>query len=300
LTSKRKELKGVQVLVPLPTREDYTIDLAGIKENARHVIDGGVDGVIALGSTGEFFQLSAAEFDKVVDATVAAVGGEVAVTVGCSYQNQAECLRRARYAERAGADGAMIMVPYYLPVSPEATLSFYKSVDESLDGLQVMVYNFPPASRVNIAPELWEDLLHLDSIRAVKESNSDIFHVSRVLSRVKSRVNVLAGSEAWMLPETPLGAVGVTSIFGTGLPELVVSFYRACQKNDFAKAVPMHTAFAEASWFITPYNEVAWVKRMAEICGRKAGPPRPPYEPLGPKETKFLRAWVAERNPGRR
>jgi len=295
LAGRRKELKGVQVLVPLPTKPDYSIDFAGIKENIRYLADAGVHGVIALGSTGEFFQLSAVEFDKVVDATVKAAAGDLACTIGCSYQNLAECVRRMKYAEKAGADGAMIMVPYYLPVTQEAALDFYRRVDEQADGIQVMVYNFPPASRINIAPETWEELLKLPSIKAVKESNSDIFHVSRVLSRVRSRVNVLAGSEAWMLPETPLGAVGVTSIFGTGLPELVLEFYEACRRGDYKKAVPMHTAFAEASWFITPFNEVAWVKGLAEICGRKAGPPRPPYAKLGPEETKFLKKWAATR-----
>jgi dihydrodipicolinate synthase/N-acetylneuraminate lyase len=102
----------------------------------------------------------------------------------------------------------------------------------------------------------------------------------------------LAGSEAWLLPETMLGAKGVTSIFGTGLPRLVLDFYDACQKHDFATAVPMHNAFAEASWFITPFNEVAWVKGLAEICGRVAGPPRPPYVPLEEKEVEFLKGWV--------
>jgi 4-hydroxy-tetrahydrodipicolinate synthase len=291
----KNRLEGVQVLVPLPTKSDYSIDFEGMKDNVRYLVNAGVHGVIALGSTGEFFQLSATEFDKVADTVVEATDGKASCTIGCSYQNLDECLRRTKYAERAGADGAMIMPPYYLPLTQEAALDFYTIIDGAVDNIQIMAYNFPPASRINLAPELWEKLVELPSITAVKESNSDIFHVTRVLSRVGSKVSVLAGSEAWLLPETILGAKGVTSIFGTGLPRYVLDFYDACKKGDLARAVPMHKAFAEASWFITPFNEVAWVKGLAAICGRHAGPPRPPYAPLGKDELRFLSDWVKAR-----
>ena len=267
--------------------------MAGMRDNIRHLIKAGVQGIIALGSTGEFFQLSDSEFNEVVDNVVDAVDGKIACTIGCSFQNLPESIRRTEYAESAGADAAMVMVPYYLPVSQEAALKFYQNLDRAVKDILIMAYNFPPASRINLAPELWEELLKLPSIRAIKESNSDIFHVSRVLNRISSKVTVLAGSEAWLLPESQLGAKGVTSIFGTGLPELVLEHYRACKGGDMKRAVPLHMAFAEASWFITPYNEVAWVKGLAGICGRPAGPPRPPYEPLSSVHQRFLRRWVA-------
>jgi 4-hydroxy-tetrahydrodipicolinate synthase len=293
LPGRKKRLEGVQVLIPLVTKRDNSIDFIGMRDNIQHLIEAGVHGVIALGSTGEFFQLSSSEFDQVVDQVVEAVDGKIACTIGCSYQNLPEAVRRTKHAEDAGADAAMLMVPYYLPVSQEEALKFYQELDRAVKDMQIMAYNFPPASRINLPPELWEELLKLPSIRAVKESNSDIFHVSRVLSRIASKVNVLAGSEAWLLPEFPLGAKGVTSIFGTGLPEMVLEHYRACKAGDLKKAVPLHNAFAEASWFITPFNEVAWVKGLASICGRPAGPPRPPYEPLSSDHTKFLKEWVA-------
>jgi len=279
-------------LVPLPLTKALEIDFDGVRENIDFLTDSGVHGVIALGSMGEFFQVSSEEFRRVVDTVTDAASGKLACTIGCSYQNSAESVRRTRYAEDAGADGAMIMVPYYLPLTPEEAFEHYRIIDESVEEIQIMVYNFPPASRVNITPELWERLVTLNSIKAVKESNSDIFHVTRLLSRFKSRISVLAGSEAWLLPESLLGARGVTSIFGVGLPELVLEFYNACGGHDFDKAITMHNSFVEASWFINPYNEVAWLKALAELCGRKAGPPMPPYSALGEVERDLLRRWL--------
>src|SRR5437899_3143374 len=123
-------------------RSDFAIDFEAMKRNVNFLVEAGVHGVIALGSTGEFFQLSEGEFDKVVDTVVEATGRKISCSIGCSYQNLTECVRRTKYAERAGADGAMIMVPYYLPVTQEAALDFYRRIDAAVNEIQIMVYNF--------------------------------------------------------------------------------------------------------------------------------------------------------------
>ncbi len=281
-------------MVPLPMKKDYSLDLEGMRDNINFLIEAGAHGIITLGSMGEFFQLSPSEFDGLVDVVADATHGKITCTVGTSYQNLTECVRRTKYAENAGIDGAMIMVPYYLPLTQDEAFEYYRLVDEQVDDIQVVVYNFTPASRINVTPELWRKLVALESVTAVKESNAEIFHVSRVLESFGSRINVLAGSDAWLLPESILGAKGVTSIFASAFPSFVLEFYEACRKRDFEKAVPMHNAFVNATWPINPYNEVAWLKAINELAGRKAGPPRPPYFPLGGEELANLSRWVQD------
>lgn len=251
-----------------------------------------VDGVVALGSMGEFYAVNRTEFERIAKTIISAASGRLTTVIGCSFQNLGECLYRTKYAEDTGFDGAMIMPPYYLNVNSEEALKHYQAVDRTSRKIQIMAYNFPPASKFNINPEFWKKLVTLDSVKAVKESNGDLFHITRVLSEFGDRVNVFAGSEAWLLPMSCLGAKGVVSIFGSSLPEYVRRFYDACFGKNISVSARMHKSFVEASWFIDLYNEVAWLKDLNEICGWKVGAPRPPYSRLSRKQHELLKAWV--------
>ena len=156
-----------------------------------------------------------------------------------------------------------------------------------------MVYNFPPASKINITPELWDDLISLNSIKAVKESNGDLNHITRILTKHRNRVNVFAGSEMWTLPMSLLGSKGVVSIFGPGLPKFVVNFYKNCINKNLDDAIIMHRLFVESGFFINTNNEVGWLKALAEICGQNSGHPRFPYSPLSNEEYELLSDWVS-------
>jgi len=293
MPSRRRELKGVLVLIPLPMKKGE-LDMAGMRENIESLENTGVSGVIALGSMGEFFQISADEFDNVVDCVVDSTRGKMTSVIGTSYQNLNECLRRTKYADDAGADGAMVMPPYYLNVTPKEAILHYQALDREIKNIRIMAYNFPPASKINLSVEMWSELLKLDSITAVKESNSDMFHLTRVLGKIGSKVNVLAGSESWLLLASLLGANGVTSNIGIGFPELVAEYFDACKTRKLERAVQLHKLFVEATWFISSYNEAAWLKAFAELCGKKAGEPRLPYLPLDGENYKRLESWVSK------
>ena len=252
----------------------------------------GLDGVIALGSMGEFYTVSAKEFDQLVDTISDKAPSQLATVVGCSYQNTEECLRRVQYAQERGIDAAMVMPPYYLNVNQEEALEHYRIIDEKSDRIQIMAYNFPPASRFNITPEFWEKLVKFESITAVKESHGDLFHITRVIKEYGGRISVFAGSEGWFFPMSVLGSKSLVSIFGYALPALVKKFYDTCRSGNKEDALRMHNKFVDAMWFIDTYNEVAWLKALSEICGRNVGPPRPPYSKLDPVHYSSLETWV--------
>lgn len=291
--SSRRPLEGVFVLLPLPTNTNQQIDFDLLRNNITYLSDSGVQGVIALGSMGEFYSVTSKEFDNVVDVVVDSTRDKIASVIGCSYQNFNECVRRTKYAENAGADGAMVMPSYYLDVNLNEAFNFYQVLDQSISDIQIMVYNFPPASKINITPELWDDLISLNSIKAVKESNGDLNHITRILTKHRNRVNVFAGSEMWTLPMSLLGSKGVVSIFGPGLPKFVVNFYKNCINKNLDDAIIMHRLFVEAGFFINTNNEVGWLKALAEICGQNSGHPRFPYSPLSNEEYELLSDWVS-------
>jgi dihydrodipicolinate synthase/N-acetylneuraminate lyase len=244
---------------------------------------------------GEFYAPSEEEFNDVVDVAVEAAAGRLAVVVGTTFQNLRECARRTGYAEKKGADAVMVAPPYVINPTAEAVLEYYSHLNEMVDELQIMCYNYPPLPRgFNMTPDFWEKLLPLEHIKALKESNGDVWHRTNVLTKISDKVNVFSGGEGWLLGDVLLGGKGVVSLFGIAVPKAVLSLYNACVARDLDRAIPLYRKFTQLCSYITAENEVAFLKATAEIGGQKAGRPRSPYRPLNPELRKLLQRYLQE------
>jgi len=275
----RKLLKGLFPLMPFVVNKNQQLDLEGLKTNIVGYEEAGFDGYVAFGCMGEFYAPSLDEWKKFVDVAVDATM-KMACVFGTTFQNTDECIKRTKYAEDAGADGVMIGPPYLVPVTFDAALEHYRKVSEAVEEIQIMAYNNPSSFRFNMTPEFWDELMKSDRIVAVKESNGDVVHRTRVVGRISKRINVFPGGENWLLGDSLLGANGMVSVVGPGAPKASLAFFKACMRQDLKTAIPFHLKFTELYRHITSENEVAWFKACAELGGFKAGPPRAPYAPL--------------------
>jgi len=289
----RKPLKGVFPLMPFVIRNDQELDLEGLKSNIKAYEEAGFQGYVAFGCMGEFYAAGDEEFRQVVDTAVEATQ-KIACVFGTTFQNTKECVRRTKYAEDAGADGVMIGPPYLVPCTFDAAFEHYRQVNDAIDEIQIMAYNNPFSFRFNMTPEFWDKLMRLDGIKAVKESNGEVVHRTRVMSRISKRINVFSGSESWLLGDALLGANGVVSLVGPGEPRAVLAFFDACMKRDLDGAIPFHVKFTELLRDLAPENEVAWLKACAELGGLRAGPPRTPYHALEPATRNRLATQLRE------
>lgn len=145
-----------------------------------------------------------------------------------------------------------------------------------------------------MTPEFWERLLELEHIKALKESNGDVWHRTNLLTKIGDKVNVFSGGEGWFFGDALLGGKGIVSLFGIAVPKAVLALYDACMGRDLDRAIELHRKFTKLCSYITPFNEVAFLKATAEIGGRKAGPPRLPYQPLEPEIHKVLEESLSE------
>ena len=289
----RKELRGVFALIPLVLKENQEIDYEGMKENIRFLADAGIHGFIALGCMGQCHAVNDREFEKVVDAGISA-SDKIASVFGTTNASTNECVRRTKYAEDAGADGVMIAPPYALPLTYDECFEHYLLVNDSVDDLQIMAYNYPYLPRgLDMNFQFWKErLLGLDSIKALKEST--LSH-DKLIFTIKDRINVFSGSENNFFHDSIIGAKGIVSEFSLVAPKLVLEFYDAClageQRNermlriyerilDCFYAVPGGLEGGSFSIY-----EIAYMNATAEIGGHKAGPPRHPYQVL-PKEMR--------------
>ncbi len=274
-----KSLQGVFPLMPFVLNDSQEIDLDGLKSNIAGYEAAGFDGYVAFGCMGEFYAASFDEWKHVVDVAVGATS-KMACVFGSTFHNTDECIKRSKYAEDAGADGVMLGLPYLIPTSFDAALDHYRRVNDAVDDVQIMAYNNPSSFRFNMTPEFWDELMKLDRIKALKESNGDVVHRTRVVSRIANRINVFPGGENWLLGDSLLGAKGMVSVVGPGTPGATLAFFEACKRRDIEAAIPFHVKFTELYKDMTSENEVAWFKACTELGGFKAGPPRAPYAPL--------------------
>jgi dihydrodipicolinate synthase/N-acetylneuraminate lyase len=282
-----KELRGVFPLMPLVLKKNQELDLEGLKSNIRKYEEFGVQGYVSFGCMGEFYGLSFEEFKQVVDVARNETK-QIACVFGATFHNTAECIARVRYAEDAGADGVMLGLPYLIPCTEEEAFTHFRAVNDAAKEIQIMLYNNPFSFRFNISAEFWERLMELDRIKAVKESSYDVLHRSRVVSKISRRINVFAGGEFWLLSDSLLGANGLVSMAGPGVPRAALELFDACMKKDLKRAIQYHEKFANLFRNLTAENEVAWLKACAEFGGLAAGPPRLPYLPLDSTSKEIL------------
>lgn len=279
--------------MPFVVDSDQKLDLNGLKSNIRAYEEAGFNGYIAFGCMGEFYAPSDEEFKKVVD-TAVDVTKKIACVFGTTFHNTAECIRRTKYVEDAGGDGVMVGLPYLVPCTPEAALEHYTQVNNAADDIQIVAYNNPGSFRFNMTLEFWDKLMKLDRIKAVKESNGEVVHRTRIVSHIAKRINVFSGGENWLLADTLVGGNSIVSVVGPGTPKGTLAFYNACMNRDLERAIAFHVKFTELFRNITAENEVGWLKACAELGGLKAGPPRSPYAPLDLNIRKDLAAELRE------
>lgn len=286
---KRKPIEGLFPLMPLCLKENQEIDYDGIRENAEWLEEVGMDGLIMFGCMGQMNAPSEEEFNKCCDVAVEACKGKkLACVVSSTATSTKEAIRRAKYAEDAGADGSMLALPYAFPVTGEWAVEFYQMVDEALKGeLMIMLYNYPPLTGFSVPPALWkEHLFNIGSIKAVKDSDIAISHHDEVLITVADKVNFFSGNEAYFWHDAMLGGKGMIGILAWVAPRVMLRYYEECRKGNQLDPWTLNvwkivtTAFGAIKGPDMPpmlSYEHGYLTALVEIGGAKAGPPRKPY-----------------------
>ncbi len=301
----RKPLEGLFPLVPLSLDADEEVNLDGVRNSVQLIAAGGAPGCIVFGSMGQMTNVTEKEFDAVCDAAVAA-GHEagIAVVVGSTAAYQREAIRRARYAERAGADGSMLAAPYALPVTPAWAMDFFVEVAESLDGeMALMLYNYSPLNGVNVTAAMWERLLDVDNIKAIKESNTALPHFDQVLLTIADRVNVFSGNDPAFYHASTLGAVGATGIFSWAGLKTGTRFIDECRKGNhqdpwvrqaFAALQTLSAAIRRPDMPSMLSHEHGYLNAISELGGAYSGAPRKPYRPIPEEAAAVVKAAAAD------
>jgi 4-hydroxy-tetrahydrodipicolinate synthase len=262
--------EGVTVALVTPFR-DGNVDFAKVKELVAWHIEQGTDVVLPCGTTGESPTLSHEEHEKVITATIEAARGKVKVMAGTGSNSTAEALRLTKHAAKAGADGALLVVPYYNKPTQEGLYRHFKAVADAVD-IPIIIYNIPGRTGVNMATETICRLAEVRNIVGVKEATGDINNSSAILGDPKgARLTVLSGDDSLTLPIMSVGGKGIISVVANVVPRDVKAMVAAFNSGDVKKAVQLHTklfALCRAMFIETnPIPIKTAMKKLGMITG---------------------------------
>jgi len=215
------------------------LDEKAFKRLIRFGIDGGVSGFVPCGSTGESATLSYEEHEKVVELCVKEVAGQVKVIAGTGSNSTQEAIELTRHAKEVGADGALLVSPYYNKPTQEGLYRHFKAIAEAVD-IPIVLYNIQGRTAVNIENATMERLSRIPNIVGVKEASGSILQMSEVIRLCGSNFCVLSGDDQMTFPLMALGGQGVISVVTNIVPDKMASLVQAMHDGDIATARTKH------------------------------------------------------------
>ena len=284
--------QGAISAVVTPFR-DGEVDEPRLRELIEWQIQEGIDGIVPCGSTGESATLSHGEHERVIRIAVEQSRRRVPVLAGTGSNSTAEALRLTRYAREAGADGALMISPYYNRPTQEGIYRHYKTIAASVD-LPIIVYNIPSRTGSNVTAETLQRLSALSNIVAVKEAAGSMDQVSDMRRLCGERFTILSGDDSLTVPMMALGAKGVISVLSNVMPRETHELAAAALAGDFARAREVHyrtLALMRALFLET--NPIP-VKQALSFMGKCSAEMRMPLTQMSEPAAEKLRGVMKE------
>lgn len=278
--------EGIIPALITPFKDNSEVDFEGIARNLDY-LEKYVDAVVPAGTTGESATLSYQEHIDVVRYVCEV--SNVPVIAGAGSNSTREAIFLGKEVEKAGADAAMFITPYYNKPNKEGLYQHYKRISEELS-IPVIIYNVPSRTACNITPDLVNKLARdFDNIIGIKEASGNLKQVSEIIRITPEDFIVLSGDDFLTLPILALGGKGVISVAANVAPHLMKDMYIAFKEDDLDRAREIHHK-------LTPLFEVLFidtnpipVKKALELMGLPAGKPRLPLVELSQEKTERLR-----------
>src|SRR5947209_6159568 len=276
-----------------PMTADGSIDVDAVGTLATHLVDRGCDGLVVSGTTGESPTTSDEEKERVIRAVVEAVGERAHIVAGVGTYDTAHTVDLARQAEKAGAQGLLVVTPYYNKPPQAGLLNHFRLVADAT-GLPVMLYDIPGRSGVPILTETLQLLAEHERVVAVKDAKGDLYETSKVLATTD--LAYYCGEDAINLPMLALGAVGVVSVVSHACADSYAAMVRAVDAGDLDEARRINAAVLPAVRGIMTRTQGAIMAKAAlQLLGVLSNrTTRPPLVDATDDELALLRADLTE------
>lgn len=280
-------LQGVMTALVTPMR-DGAVDYDALARLVDWQIAEGVDGLVAVGTTGESATLDMKEHVDVIAHVVKCAAGRVPVVAGAGGNATREALELTEASEAAGADALLHVTPYYNRPSQDGMYRHFEAIARSTK-LPVILYNVPTRTGVDLLPDTVERLAAIENIVAVKEATGNLVRATDLVAKVGDRVAVLSGDDGTAFPLYAVGARGVISVVSNVAPRRMARMWDAAAAGQWDEAREEHFALRELNALLFAEPSPGPTKAALALMGRGANELRPPMTPVSPALTEQLK-----------
>lgn len=258
-----------------PFHEDESLDEGRLESHLQFLVESGVHGLMVIGGSGEFVNLTPAERQRVVTITMRTVGKSVPVIVGALAPSTREVLEIGLHAQHEGATGLLVLPPYYIKPSMEGVLLHFEKV-ASETGLNIIAYNNPGRTGWPVTVEQLRMIADVPGVVGLKECDRDVASISLKIAAVGDKIAVLSGDDDLGFATLLSGSPGAIWASPNLTPRLCVDLYEACRTGDVKTALTLHNRLIQivSSWLIP--NHPGPLKEAMALVGRPVGPARLP------------------------
>jgi 4-hydroxy-tetrahydrodipicolinate synthase len=284
--------RGTFTVMITPFDAAGELDLAALAQFVDWQIASSIHGLIPLGSTGEFLSLSNDETTAVIETVVRKAAGRVPVIVGTGAEDTREVVRRSRAAERLGADGVMIIPPFYCTPSEDELYHHYKTASDAI-GIPVMIYNNPAVTNVDLTPPIVARLASIEGCQYIKESTLEITRVRDIIRLCGDRLTVFGGVLGF--ESFVMGAQGWVAVASNVAPGPMARLFElVADEGRVAEAHALYLHWLPIIEAVFGPLFVGGTKALLTHMGFGAGLPRPPRLPLPPAQDARMAQLVRE------
>lgn len=291
MARKGSAFAGVSVAIVTPFK-DGKIDSETLKQQVEFQIEAGTVGLCPVGTTGESPTLSHEEHERVIAEVVQAAAGRIKVMAGTGSNSTAEAIRLTKWAEKEGADAALLVSPYYNKPTQQGFYEHYKAIAEEV-GIPQCVYNIPGRSAAEISAETIARLAELENIALVKEATGKLDEASKICSM--TNLTVLSGDDSLTLPIMSVGGEGVISVVGNIVPQDLIALVKSAAESNLPEAQKLHgKLFTLCRDMLSLATNPIPIKAAMQMLGRDTGELRLPMTTLDETGQSKLRNTLTE------
>ena len=271
-----------------PFKKDGKVDYELAVRLANHIIENGSDGIVLCGTTGESPTLTWDEQHQLFVVIRNSLQSKAKILIGTGSNSTSEAVEATQKAFESGADGALVVVPYYNKPPQDGLYEHFKDVANAAPKLPIMLYNIPGRTGSNLLPKTVKKLMEFPNIVSIKAASGRIEEVTELRAECGSEFAIYSGDDSLLLPMLSVGAVGVVSvashIVGLQLKDMISNF----QNGNVLKALDIHERLQPLFKALFETTNPIPIKAALEQLGWEVGPPRPPLVKLNDEKTQKL------------
>jgi len=284
---KRTIFEGCGTAIVTPFTDDG-VNFEEFKKLIEFQIENQVDAIIVCGTTGEASTMTTEEKKETIKFAIDAVAKRTKVIVGTGSNNTKAAIEMSKFAEEVGADGILVVTPYYNKTTQQGLIAHYTEIAKSVK-LPIIMYSVPGRTGVNILPETCKELSKIENIVAIKEASGNISQVAKIASLCKDDLAIYSGNDDQIIPVLSLGGKGVISVLSNIMPKYTHDMTKKYFEGKVEEATKMQLDVIDLTDALFVEVNPIPVKHALNLMGFNFGIPRLPLIELSTKNKELMK-----------